>query len=40
MIRARARLAGTSLDYYQLDAVREAGIADPGSLPVTVSRQA
>jgi len=36
MIRARARLAGTSLDYYRLDALREAGLADPGPLPVTV----
>ena len=36
MIRARARLSGTSLDYYRLDALRGAGLADPGPLPVTV----
>src|SRR5437879_1935198 len=36
MIRARARLSGTSLDYYRLDALREAGLADPGPLPITV----
>src|SRR5207302_1907511 len=36
MIRARARLAGTSLAYYRLDALRGAGLAGPGPLPVTV----
>src|SRR5438309_7376534 len=35
-IGARVRLAGTDLDYYRLDRVRDAGLGDPSRLPVTV----
>src|SRR3989454_3954659 len=36
MISARERLASTNLDYYPLLRLADAGIGDPGRLPVTV----
>src|SRR5579859_6024455 len=36
MIGARRTLPGTRLEHFPLDALREAGIADPAPLPVTV----
>src|SRR5947209_8334900 len=36
MISARQRLASTALDYYPLSRLAEAGVGDPGRLPMTV----
>src|SRR5881628_4156166 len=36
MMSARERLASTTLDYYPLLRLADAGIGDPGRLPVTV----
>src|SRR2546422_5165990 len=36
MISARQRLASTSLDYYPLNRLGEAGFGDPARLPITV----
>jgi len=36
MISARQRLASTTLDYYPLSRLAEAGWGDPTRLPITV----
>ena len=36
MISARQRLASTALDYYPLSRLAEAGVGDPGRLPMTI----